>query len=98
MVALSEEIESLRRARDRLEGRRVELQLQLAAEKLAGAVSGVGGGRRGGGRGGGKQAMFVRWKAVCVEAREERLREEVHSLEDKAERYEVSVNTAGDGK
>lgn len=98
VVALSEDVESMRGARDKLECKRVELQLELAAEKLARTVLGrttVGGsGRRG--RGGkaarGRMEMcFLKWAMACVEARRSQLQVEADSEKSKAESYEVRV-------
>lgn len=97
VMALTEEIESLRRARDRLEGRRMELQLELAAEKLAGTV--LGGDRRGvtawRAARGGKEASFVQWKMACIDARQKKLGLEAELLAHKAENYEVRCESFG---
>lgn len=91
VVALSEELETLRQTRNGLERRRVELQLELAGGKL-GRAFGVD--HRDSGRGGVREGrvmagVFSRWKLACLEAKSARMEEEADANSGKVESYEV---------
>lgn len=97
VMSLSEDVEKMRLLRNRLDGKRVELQMELAGKKLKEAFGVVGeaGLRLGAGRvGAGKNAglmrgLFVRWRLACLEERQRRVRAESEANRGKAENYEV---------
>lgn len=90
VVNLTEELEAQKRARSDAEAKRIAVQLEMAADKLR-RMLGRGGGRvTSSTRGVGK--AFARWRTVCTEAREEKLKEEMKALQGKAENYEVGFS------
>lgn len=86
LMVLSEEIEKLRQARNKLEGRRVELQMALGAEKLKRAF-GVSG--ETGVNADICEGVFKRWRLVCLEGRQGRIKREAEENRGRAESFEV---------
>ena len=99
VVSLSEEVQTLRQARNRLDLRREELQLELAGEKLKGAFgvgrsTGLGLGAGPGAVAAGGPAVgevFQRWRLAFLEARHGSLRIESEANRGKADSYESLV-------
>lgn len=98
VVSLSEEVQALRASRNGLDQRRVELQLELAGEKLKNAF-GVGG-RSGLGLGLGPEfgadlgvagEVFQRWRLAFLEGRQGAMKSESEENRGKAESYESLV-------
>lgn len=84
MVALSEELESQRRAQDALKSKRAALQLGLASSRLSGLMVE----RR---RGGPYGTAFMMWRIVHMKAKEDKLEHRLETLTEQTASYEVSV-------
>lgn len=89
LVVLSEEIEKLQQARNKLEGRRVELQMALGTEKLKRAF-GVAGAT--GANADTCEEVFKTWRLVCLEGRQGRIKREAEENRGRAESFEVCWN------
>lgn len=89
LVVLSEEIEKLRQARNKLEGRRVELQMALAAEKLKRAFGVAGADGATGVKADICEGVFKRWRLACLEGRQSRMKREAEENRGRAESFEV---------
>lgn len=80
----------MRLIRNRLEGRRVELQMALAEEKLKGAF-GLGGGQGKGAEGVVVREVFQGWRMACLSEGRNRIKGESEVNLGRAESYEVRV-------
>lgn len=90
VVSLSEELEKLRQFRNKLDRRRVELQMELGGNKLKAAFGGGVGVGGGGGGGGALGGVFREWRVAFMESRHKKLISECETNRGKADSYEAS--------
>ncbi|CAN0402809.1 unnamed protein product, partial [Ascophyllum nodosum] len=90
--SLSEELEQVRQARNRLDGRRAELQMALGAEKLRRAFGVAGGsGATAAAAADVFEGVLKRWRLACLEGRQGRLKRESKENRGKAESFQGLV-------
>ena len=83
VLSLSQELKQVRQARNRLDGRRAELQMALGAEKLRRAFGVAGGsGANAAAAADVFEGVFKRWRLTCLEGRQGRLKRELDSDAD----------------
>ena len=91
--SLSEELEQVRQARNRLDGRRAELQMALGAERLRRAFGVPGGsGATAVAAADVVEGVFKRWRLACLEERQGRLKRESEENRGKAESFQVRLS------
>ena len=93
VLSLSEELKQVWQARNRLDGRRAELQIALGAEKLRRAFGVAGGsGATAAAAADVFEGVFKRWRLACLEGRQERLKRESEENRGQAESFQVRLS------
>ena len=93
VLSLSQELKQVRQARNRLDGRRAELQMALGAEKLRRAFGVAGGsGANAAAAADVFEGFFKRWRLACLEGKQGRLKRESEENRGKAESYQARLS------